>query len=110
MLLSGGADRDLKVKQLTDLGVSLPFVREPDLGLALVVKSHLDELSNDSSRRSDITKWFNHATDIHGDLEKAWLMWEAVSHHSTGRHHGMLLTCEQDQCRRPSSRVQHCEC
>jgi len=83
MLLSGAVSRDVPPKQLTDLGASLPFVREPDLGLSLVVKSYLDELSNDAGRRSDIRKWFNHAVDINGDLEKAWKMWSAVSHYST---------------------------
>lgn len=79
MLLSGVASRNMAPKAYTDLGCSLPFAREPDLGLSLVVKSYLDELSNDPSRRSDIQRWFSHAVDIQGDLQKAWKMWAAVS-------------------------------
>ncbi|KAK4546310.1 hypothetical protein LTR36_001987 [Oleoguttula mirabilis] len=79
LLLSGAVARDVPAAQLTDLGVGLPFVREPDLGLALVVKSYLDELSNDAARRSDITKWFNHAVDVQEDLSKAWKLWAAVN-------------------------------
>ncbi|KAK5133335.1 hypothetical protein LTR08_007860 [Meristemomyces frigidus] len=79
MLLSGAVARDVPASELTDLGARLSFVREPDLGLALIVKSYLDELSNEVGRRSDVKKWFNHAVDVEGDLQKAWLMWEAVN-------------------------------
>lgn len=112
MLLSGAVSRDVPPTQLTELGASLPFVREPDLGLALVVKSYLDELSTDAGRRSDITKWFNHATDIHGDLEKAWKMWAAVSPSPARLATALcrrIRRCRRtdysiDQCRRPSRR------
>lgn len=79
MLLSGAVSRDLKLPEYTDLGCNLPLLQEPDLGLALAVKSFLDEASNDSSKRADITLWFNHAHHIDGDLQKAWKMWGAVS-------------------------------
>jgi hypothetical protein len=79
LLLSGAALRDWEPKMMRELGATLPFVREPDLGLALVVKSYLDELSNDPAKRSDVRSWFSHATDIDGDLEKAWKMWDAVN-------------------------------
>lgn len=82
MLMSGAVARDVPPAQLTDLGAGLPFVKEPDLGLALVVKSYLDELSNDAARRSDITKWFNHAVDVQEDLSKAWKLWAAVRCHA----------------------------
>ena len=78
LLLSGAVARDIKPNQLTELGAAIPFAREPDLGLALVVKSYLDELSNDPARRSDISRWFIHAKDIHQDLEKAFKLWNAV--------------------------------
>nr|OQO27427.1 hypothetical protein B0A51_07878 [Rachicladosporium sp. CCFEE 5018] len=77
MLLKGAASRSHKPLDYSDLGSDLPLLREPDLGLSLVVKSYLDELSNE--KRTDITKWFNHATDIKGDLEKAWKMWGAIN-------------------------------
>ncbi|KAK3703429.1 hypothetical protein LTR37_014419 [Vermiconidia calcicola] len=79
MLLSGTVDRSLHGVQLTELGTSLPLINEPDLGLALVVKSHLDELSQPADKRQDITAWFAHAEDISGDLEKAWRLWDAVN-------------------------------
>ena len=79
MLLSGVVDRTLTNTAYTDLGASLPFVDEPDLGLGLIVKSYLDELSSESSKRQDISKWLPHALDIKGDLEKAWKLWSAVS-------------------------------
>ena len=79
MLLSGAVSRDLKPTDYTDLGCNLPLLQEPDLGLALAVKSFLDEASNEPSKRTDITLWFNHAHHIEGDLKKAWKMWGAVS-------------------------------
>lgn len=81
MLGSGVASRQLKPTDYSNFGSKLPFSEEPDLGLSLVVKSYLDELSNDASKRSDIRRWFNHAYDVNGDLDKAWKMWEAVSEH-----------------------------
>jgi hypothetical protein len=81
MVGSGAVSRQLNPTDYTSLGADLPFVEEPDLGLSLVVKSFLDELSNDAGKRSDITRWFNHAYNIPGDLEKAWNMWGAVSLH-----------------------------
>ena len=77
MMLSGAVDRHWKPKTYTDLGASLPFVNEPDVGLGLVVKSYLDECS--TTHPTDVHKWFLHAEDIEGDLEKAWTMWDAVS-------------------------------
>jgi hypothetical protein len=79
MIASGAVDRQLGPTDYTNLGADLPFVEEPDLGLSLVVKSFLDELSNEPGKRSDITRWFNHAYNIPSDLEKAWNMWGAVS-------------------------------
>ncbi len=79
MLMSGSVSRKtIGDKELRDLGTNLPFTREPDLGLALVVKSYLDELSNEPSKRQDITRWFNYVTDMEGDLQKAWKMWACV--------------------------------
>jgi len=78
MLLSGAVSRDLKLTEYTDLGSNLPLLNEPDLGLALVVKSFLDEASNEQSKRADIHNWFNHAHHIDSDLQKAWKMWGAV--------------------------------
>ncbi|EME86477.1 uncharacterized protein MYCFIDRAFT_115349, partial [Pseudocercospora fijiensis CIRAD86] len=78
MMLCASVFRVRSADDYTAVGAALPFLKEPDLGLALVVKSHLDELSNIPERRSDIRKWFNHALDIDGDLKRAWKMWDAV--------------------------------
>lgn len=77
MFLSGVVDRNLPTVALTTLGASLPFVNEPDVGLGLVVKSYLDELS--SNQPTNVHKWFMHAVDIDADLDKAWNLWDAVS-------------------------------
>lgn len=77
MMLSGSAVRIRDKEDYTDVAGRLPFGTEPDIGLALVVKSHLDELSHD--RRSDIKRWFNHARNIDEDLQKAWKMWDAIN-------------------------------
>lgn len=77
MLLSASADREDEPKYRSVAG-RMPFGKEPDLGLGLVVKSYLDEQSQESSRRANIKNWFNHAEDIDGDLAKAWKMWAAV--------------------------------
>ncbi|KAK3066399.1 hypothetical protein LTR53_017276, partial [Teratosphaeriaceae sp. CCFEE 6253] len=84
MLLSGSVSRRATIREvghklLADLGVSLPFMREPDLGLALVVKSYLDEMSNEPAKRQDITRWFNYVLDMEGDLQKAWKMWGCIN-------------------------------
>lgn len=79
MMLSASAVRLRDAADFIDIGANLPFGREPDLGLALVVKSHLDELSQDAGRRADISKWFNHALNIEQDLQKAWKMWSAIN-------------------------------
>jgi len=78
MFMSGAVSREVEPIVYTSVGANLPFVEEPDLGLSLVVKSYLDEASNDPNKRSDIERWFNHAYDIKGDLKKAWMMWGAV--------------------------------
>lgn len=84
MFLAGSVVRRIdKPTMFTDLSFGLPFVEEPDAGLALLVKSYLDELSNDSGRkRANIADWFTHAEDIDGDLEKVWKLFEAVSRRS----------------------------
>ncbi|KAK5119019.1 hypothetical protein LTR62_000230 [Meristemomyces frigidus] len=80
MLMSGVFKRDaMSGKEMTEVGSQLPFVREPDLGLALIVKSFLDEQSNEPEKRQDVTRWFNYVTDMDGDLKKAWKLWACVN-------------------------------
>ncbi|KAK3680002.1 hypothetical protein LTR78_000379 [Recurvomyces mirabilis] len=80
MSISGAVDRKtIKKSSMKELASKLPFVQEPDLGLALIVKSYLDEQSNEPSKRQDITRWFNYVLDMEGDLEKAWKLWACVN-------------------------------
>ena len=81
MFLAGSVKRQIgPPKMFTDLSFELPFVNEPNAGLALLVKSYLDELSNENGRkRSNIREWFVHAQDIDGDLKKVWRLFDAVS-------------------------------
>jgi hypothetical protein len=78
MMLNGSAVRIRNDEEYADVGSRLPFLKEPDLGLALVVKSHLDELCQPKDKRTDIRKWFNHALDIDADIQRAWKMWDSV--------------------------------
>jgi len=109
MLMSGSVSRKtIGDKELRDLGTSLPFTREPDLGLALVVKSYLDELSNEPAKRQDITRWFNYVTDMEGDLQKAWKLWACVRpplRRDTAATAILIRILGQRRC--PSSRDEH---
>ncbi|KAK5731353.1 hypothetical protein LTR15_001293 [Elasticomyces elasticus] len=85
LLLSGAVDR-LAVGQLkmSEFGSSLPFTREPDLGLSLVVKSWLDEMckaigGTTGQERHDVSGWFNYVVDFDADLQRAWGLWGAVN-------------------------------
>ena len=102
----GPQDGGSKV-QFSDVGFGLPFVHEPDCGLALVVKSHLDELSNPSAKTWAITAWFNHALDIRADLQKAWKLWDAVSLCVKHPLCPSALLMKTDPCWRPGCRCQH---
>ena len=78
LMLGGSAVRIRNNEEYIEVGGRLPFLKEPDLGLALVVKSYLDELCQPPERRTDVRKWFSHAEDIDGDIGKAWKLWSAV--------------------------------
>lgn len=83
LFLAGSVQRKIGPPEMfTDLSFALPFVNEPDAGLGLLVKSYLDELSNDNPRKrakESVSEWFVHAEDIEGDLQKVWRLFEAVS-------------------------------
>lgn len=78
LMLAGSAVRIRNNEEYIEVGGRLPFLKEPDLGLALVVKSYLDELCQPPERRADVKKWFSHAEDIDGDIGRAWKLWSAV--------------------------------
>ncbi|KAF2216184.1 hypothetical protein CERZMDRAFT_93483 [Cercospora zeae-maydis SCOH1-5] len=79
LLVGGSAVRVRDNEEYTELGGRLPFLKEPDVGLALVVKSYLDELCQPPERRTDVRKWFIHAEDIDGDIDRAWKLWDAIN-------------------------------
>lgn len=80
MLLSAAFVRDIEPRKWSEMGSQLPLLKEPDLGLALMVKSYLDEQSNNAEKRADIARWFPQAEDVQGDLKMAWKLWDAVCH------------------------------
>ena len=67
----------------------MPLLKDVDCALGIAVKSYLDELSAQSeptsaaARESVVEKgaaeWFPHATDLAGDLKKAFALWDSVS-------------------------------
>ncbi|PPJ61351.1 hypothetical protein CBER1_09605 [Cercospora berteroae] len=79
LLLGGSAVRVRDSEEYVELGGRLPFLKEPDVGLALVVKSYLDEMCQPPERRTDVRKWFTHAEDIDGDIQRAWKLWGAIN-------------------------------
>ncbi len=92
LLLSGAVDRNLDNHDYTEVAASLPLVDEPDIGLALIVKCHLDELCQPSEKRVTISGWFPHAVDIKGDLKKCWKLWDAVNYISNMAQRRQQLT------------------
>jgi hypothetical protein len=77
LMTSGSVVRVRDYVEYTNLGAQLPFRNEPDAGLAIIVKTHLEEQLN-SGDKADISKWFGIAVDVEGDLAKAWKIWDAV--------------------------------
>lgn len=78
VMTSGAAARARDFVEYTDLGAQLPFRHEPNAGLAVIVKAHLEEQLS-PNEKADIAKWFVVATNVGEDLQKAWKMWDAVS-------------------------------
>lgn len=77
LMTSGSAVRIRDYKEYTDLGAQLPFQHEPDAGLAIMVKSYLDEVIN-TGEKQDVRNWILIASDMEGDLAKVWRAWDAV--------------------------------
>jgi hypothetical protein len=101
---SGSVQRVWNNPMYTNLAASLSFVNEPDLGLGIVVKSYLDELS--SPKPAQIEAWFHHVHDIDGNLKKAWNMWDAVCLSTFRLNHGSRKLIESIGQRRSSGRRQ----
>jgi hypothetical protein len=77
LMTSGSVVRVRDYVEYTNLGAQLPFRSEPNAGLAIIVKTHLEEQLN-SGEKADISKWFGIAVDVESDLQKAWKIWDAV--------------------------------
>jgi len=85
MFLTANADR-LQFKDYTNLGLSLPFMTDNNVALAIVVKTFLDEQSSSSESKEEhahvkgrFVKYpVLHSTDELGDMETAFSFFDAV--------------------------------
>ncbi|KAF2743586.1 hypothetical protein M011DRAFT_219635 [Sporormia fimetaria CBS 119925] len=83
MFLSACAKRDIKVKDMTQIAMSLPFLGPVNSLLSVAVKTYLDELATgrpkedvqDDARRL----WFPRAEDLLADMETAFKLFDAVN-------------------------------
>ncbi|KAL2011533.1 hypothetical protein VTN00DRAFT_4251 [Thermoascus crustaceus] len=85
LLLSGEADRDRK--DWTEMSVKLPFIDDNDCGLAIAVRTYLDDLPHhpeptSQEARSEVKakgkEWFQHSDSFTGNLDMAFRLWDAV--------------------------------
>lgn len=103
LLLSGEADRDRK--DWTEMSVKyvqllretwswltplsrLPFIDDNDCGLAIAVRTYLDDLPHhpeptSQEARAEVKakgkEWFQHSDSFSGNLDMAFRLWDAVS-------------------------------
>lgn len=71
----------------------LPFLLSLDCSLGIAMKHYLDELSgqpdptalktHEEIKDKGPKEWFPHAEDFRGDLDKAFMIWDAVSASNT---------------------------
>lgn len=85
LLLSGEADRDRK--DWTEMSVKLPFIDDNDCGLAIAVRTYLDDLPHhpeptSQEARAEVKakgkEWFQHSDSFSGNLDMAFRLWDAV--------------------------------
>lgn len=87
LMLEGDVNRDRK--DLSDLGLALPFLLPSDCCLGIAMKHYLDELPAAGEPTSAETKEevyakvdrdrsFPHTEDFRGDLQRAFALWDAV--------------------------------
>ena len=90
VLLSGDAIKDRK--DLTDVGLDLPFLLPNDIALGIAMKHYLDDVSLGASSAGGVTQeicdqaktrgpneLFPHVADFKGDLDNGFKLWDAVS-------------------------------
>ena len=97
LLLNGDTDRESPSTDLTAMGQALPFGQPLNAALGIAAHHYLEQVDNvpkdfeDSNDEEARTRHWKHhlkterepgfllnATDVEGDLEKAWSLWDAV--------------------------------
>lgn len=95
LLLNGDADRESLLsdngKTLTSVSLALPLLFPCDSTLGIAMKEYLDSRELTGVLEAEITEerkakaihlasteWFKAATDLKGDLNKAWKLWDKV--------------------------------
>lgn len=95
LLLNGDADRETLLadngKILTNVSLALPLLFPCDATLGIAMKEYLDSRELTGVPEEEITEerkakaiqlasteWFRAATDLKGDLDKAWKLWDKV--------------------------------
>ncbi|KAF3483463.1 XPG I-region protein [Arthroderma uncinatum] len=85
LLLSGEASRDRE--DWAELGLSLPFIDDNDCGLAIAVRTYLDDLPQEPEPTPQIVRdevkakgkeWFQHSHSFSENLDTAFHLWDAV--------------------------------
>ncbi|KAK4998773.1 hypothetical protein LTR66_002073 [Elasticomyces elasticus] len=88
LLVRGDGSRKKSNGEWIELGLGLPLLRDNDCGLGIAVKSYLDEIVHQSSpteletrnsiKEKGAREWFPHVPDFSGDLDRAFILWDAV--------------------------------
>ncbi|KAM5473767.1 hypothetical protein MferCBS49748_000731 [Microsporum ferrugineum] len=85
LLLSGDANRDRD--DWTELSLSLPFIDDNDCGLAIAVRTYLDDLPQEpeptpKAVRDEVKakgkEWFQHSHSFSENLDMSFHLWDAV--------------------------------
>ncbi|OAL71144.1 hypothetical protein A7D00_4807 [Trichophyton violaceum] len=85
LLLSGDANRDRD--DWTDLSLSLPFIDDNDCGLAIAVRTYLDDLPQEPEPTTEAIReevrakgkeWFQHSHSFSENLDMSFHLWDAV--------------------------------
>ncbi|EZF76031.1 hypothetical protein H105_02563 [Trichophyton soudanense CBS 452.61] len=85
LLLSGDANRDRD--DWTDLSLSLPFIDDNDCGLAIAVRTYLDDLPQEPEPTTEAIReevrakgkeWFQHSHSFSENLDMSFQLWDAV--------------------------------
>ncbi|KAJ9627851.1 hypothetical protein H2203_003069 [Taxawa tesnikishii (nom. ined.)] len=88
MLLNGQVSRTLPKADLSEIGLSLPFLKDNDCALGVAVKSYLEEIASHADPTSQNahnvvlnkgqSEWFPHSINFPANLNRAFQLWDAV--------------------------------